>query len=399
METPEQVVKKARPFFLGYFQKLANDLNTLIDSPVVCTLSGVSLLRGDEDLNTLFEMDRSVAFVREDGLNTGDVHLIFDVTTSIALAGMMMMMGASVIQNKIKIREYNEEIQEGFQEVSNQIVGALNDQIESKMPDGGHLILESTEYVGFGEMAPTLGMDTTYVAAEVEIKVADFGSASAYWLLSKGVSEAILRVKIPGSAQEEADEKASEPAPAEKAVEAGTPPAEQKTEGGDAPVAGIDSIGDGSFSYSADDQLPTPDEPAGLKVLMTETSFTMADSEPIQRAIVATLQDGYRFIGVESKGALIRVITHSDLRQVMGPFYGSKAATPRDKALFALPIGKLNVKQELISISEDGTIADAADLINLHNLRALPVVSNKGILRGFIPVHAVLSYYRKKKQV
>ena len=54
METPEQVVKKARPFFLSYFQKLAGDLNTLIDAPVVCTLNGVSLLRGEADLGTLF---------------------------------------------------------------------------------------------------------------------------------------------------------------------------------------------------------------------------------------------------------------------------------------------------------------------------------------------------------
>lgn len=397
METPEQVVKKARPFFLGYFQKLANDLNTLIDSPVVCTLSGVSLLRGDEDLNTLFEMDRSVAFVREDGLNTGDVHLIFDVTTSIALAGMMMMMGASVIQNKIKIREYNEEIQEGFQEVSNQIVGALNDQIESKMPDGGHLILESTEHIGYGELAPTLNMETTYVAAAVEIKVADFGSASAHWLLSKGVAEAILGIKIEGSAKEQAGGASSAPAAAEGEKRSSVAP---KAEGDDdAPVGGIDSVETVAFVYSSDDQLPTPDEPSGLKVIMTETPFVMADSEPIQRAIVATLQDGYRFIGVESKGVLVRVITHSDLRQVMGPFYGSKATTPRDKALFALPIGKLNVRQKLISIPADGTIAQAADLINTHNLRALPVVSNKGVLRGFIPVHAILNYYRKKKQV
>ena len=96
METPEEVVKKTRPFFLSYFQKLASDLNTLIDASVVCTLTGATLLRGEEDLSTLFEMDRSVAYAREDGLDTGDVHLIFDVTTSIALADLMMMGGKEI---------------------------------------------------------------------------------------------------------------------------------------------------------------------------------------------------------------------------------------------------------------------------------------------------------------
>ena len=132
METPELIVKKSRPFFLNYFNNLANDLNTLTAAPVVCTLKEISLKRGEFDLMDLFEMDRSVAFVREDGHHSGDVHLIFDITTSIALTGLMMMMGEAVIQNQVKSREYNEGIQEGFQEVSNQVVGALNDLVEKK---------------------------------------------------------------------------------------------------------------------------------------------------------------------------------------------------------------------------------------------------------------------------
>ena len=392
METPEPVVKKAKPFFLGYFQKLANDLNTLIDAPVVCTLSAVTLLRGEDDLNTLFEMDRSVAYVREDGLDTGDVHLVFDVTTSIALAGLMMMMGESVIQNKIKIREYNEEIQEGFQEVSNQIVGALNDQIESRMSDGGHLILESTKHVGYGELAETLEKDITYLAAAVEIKVSDFGAASAHWLLSKGVAEAILGIKLPGSPTEDAQGGADDAADEADASDG------PSGEGFDEPVGGINAVEASNFTYSTGDKLPVPGEAGSLKVVMTETPFAMAESEPIKRAIVGMLQDGYRYIGVERKGILIRVISYGDVRQVMGPFYGSRAQTARDKAIFALPIGKLNEKQKLISIPLDGTIDQAAGLMQAHNLRVLPVVSNNGVLRGFIPIHALLDYYRKKKQ-
>ena len=397
MEIPEQLVKKARPFFLSYFQKLANDLNTLIDAPVVCTLSDVRLLRGDDDLSTLFDMDRSVAYAREDGLDTGDVHLIFDVTTSIALAGLMMMMGMSVIQNKIKIREYNEEIQEGFREVSNQVVGALNDRLEVVMEDGGHLLLETTSHAGFGERPPSLDLEKTYVSACVEIKVADFEPAQAYWLLSKGLAEAVLGVHVPGSPKEEAEAK-----PISGQAEGGAA-AEEEEEEEDAfqvdTEADITSVEGSDITYSTTDKLPSPDEPGGLKILMTETPFAMKEDEQIKRAIVAMLQDGYRCIGVEQKGVLVRVVAQSDLRQVMGPFYGTNAVTARDKAVFSLPIGKLNEKQKMIKISQDGTINQAADLVGKHGLRALPVVSNKGVLRGFITVHAILDYFRKKKQV
>ena len=396
METPDQVVKKARPFFLGYFQQLANDLNTLIDAPVICSLNGINLLRGEGDLGTLFEMDRSVAYAREDGLDTGDVHLVFDVTTSIALAGLMMMMGESVIQNKLKIREYNEEIQEGFQEVSNQIVGALNDQVETRMDDGGHLLLEDTSHVGFGEMASTLEMDNTYLAAEVEIKVADFGAATAHWLLSRGVAEAILGVLIPGSDKELAADAAKKGGDAvasvdddEFAVEhdAAADEESDKEDGVSAAVKRPDGSG------------PGPDEPGSVKDVMTETSFSMKDDEPIKRAIVAMLQDGYRYIAVERKGVMVRVVSQSDLRQIMGPFYGSNALSARDKAIYALGIGKLNEKQKLIKISQDGTINQAADLITGHHLRALPVVSNKGVVRGFVPVHAIVDYFRGRQDV
>lgn len=401
METPEDVVKKARPFFLSYFQKLASDLHTLIDAPVVCTLNGVTLLRGEKDLSTLFEMDRSVAYVREDGLDTGDVHLVFDVTTSIALAGLMMMMGEAVIQSKIKIREYNDEIKEGFQEVSNQIVGALNDQIESQMEDGGHLIMESTAHVGFGDLPPTLDSEVTYLSADVEIKVADLSIASAHWLLSKGLAEAILQLHVPGTPEEEAQGGGG--LSGEKGAESRSDGGKTTSEAAGAVSAGGGDSGSDSdvgfeSAFDVDGDLPAPDEPGSVKVVMTETPFSMKEDEPIKRAIVAMLQDGYRYIGIERKGVLVRVISQSDLRQVMGPFYGSSAATARDKAIFNLPIGKLNERQKVITITVDGTINQAAGMMLGHKMRALPVVSSKGVIRGFIPVHAVLDYFRKKSE-
>lgn len=386
METPEQVVKQAKPFFLSYFQKLASDLNTLIDAPVVCQLNKVALLRGEEDLNALFELDRSVAYAREDGLSTGDVHLVFDVTTSIALAGLMMMMGESVIKNKLEIREYNDEIKEGFQEVSNQIVGALNDQIEAKMADGGHLLLESTKHIAIGNFPDSLNHATTYLAADVDIRVSGFGSASAYWLLSRGVAKAILDVAIPGSSEEEAQD------------DDGPSETEQNVDGAsdETPEGDPDAEKARQAARSADADLPEPDEEGSVKVVMTETAFAMKEDEPIKRAVVAMLQDGYRYIAVERKGVTIRIVSQSDLRQVMGPFYGSQAVTPRDKALFSIGIGKLNENQKMVKIVEGGTVDQAAELFVAHQIGALPVVSNKGIIRGFVPMHAVIDYFRKR---
>ncbi|MBF0453313.1 MAG: CBS domain-containing protein [Magnetococcales bacterium] len=453
METPDKIIKKTRPFFLNFFGRLSTDLNTLTAAPVTVNLTDVELLRGEDDLESSFEKDRCVAYVREDGLNTGDVHLIFDVATSIALTGLMMMMGEGVIQNQVKTREYNEEIEEGFNEVSNQIVGAFNDLIEKKMPNGGHLFLENTARFEYGDLPTTFKETTTYLTANAEIQVSNFPQETCRILVSKGLADELLGVTIEGTPEEEAEiaarkaeQSGGEEANSEEVADslkdalgdtasgsdgatggaggsgadgtAGGAAGADGTGGGAAGGAGsagsgaggdfdddgtelesgglLDQAG-GNLNYSTSDGLPVPDEPGSIKVVMTEPPFSLKEDEKIMTAINAMRHDGFRYIGVESKGKLIRVVSHSDLRQVMGPFFGTKAMGPRDKAICTLAFGKLNEGQQLIRIPLSGSINQAADLLAEFNLRCLPVVSDKGVLRGFIPVHSVMSYFRKKK--
>ena len=199
METPEKLAKDVRPFFLNFLGKLGTDLNTLTAAPVAINLTSVDILRGPEDLGTLLEKDRCVAFVNEDGLDSGNVHLIIDVATSIALTGLMMMMGEDVIQNQVETREYNEEIQEGFNEVANQIVGVFNGLVEEKMTDGGHLFLESAERFEPGNEITTFDTERTYLTIVADIQVASFPPEECRILLSKGFGDPLLGVNISGT--------------------------------------------------------------------------------------------------------------------------------------------------------------------------------------------------------
>ena len=458
MEIPDELIVKARPFFLNYFNKLANDLNTLTAAPVSCSLGDIALLRGASDLDTLFETDRCVAMVREDGVQSGDIHIVFDVTTSIALTGLMMMMGEAIIEDQIGKREYSEEIHEGFHEVANQVVGAMNDLVERKLK-GGHLHLEKAEHVLYGELPESFDHAEVYLVADVEIRVSHFAPQPGKWVLSKGVAEALLGVKIPGADGEESGgsddsiDATGQAAGAGKSGKGGGADggADLSGYGGQAgeDEQGIDlsqyaNVGteqegdgppdlsayadkgvnpdDGSLKppdlsayavsegegggqeegpaqFSHDDGLPLPDEAGGVKELMTEVPFSMKEDEKVIKAINAMRQDGYRYIGVDRKGKLVRVISQSDLRQIMGPFFGTKAMSARDKAICTVPLGKLNKEQQLIRIPISGTVTQAADLFSEFELRAIPVVSKQGVLRGFITVHSVMNYFRKKRRM
>ncbi|MBF0143521.1 MAG: CBS domain-containing protein, partial [Magnetococcales bacterium] len=149
--------------------------------------------------------------------------------------------------------------------------------------------------------------------------------------------------------------------------------------------------------FNEKDGLPDPDERGSVRAVMTEPPFSLKDEERVIRAINAMEKEGYRYIGVERNGKLLRMVTQSDLRQIMGPFYGTKAMSARDKAICTIPLGKINESQRLVQISVAGTINQAADLIGEYGLRALPVISSKGVLRGFVTVHGILAYFRQKR--
>ncbi|MBF0124507.1 MAG: CBS domain-containing protein [Magnetococcales bacterium] len=512
--TPDdQIIKKARPFFLNYFKRLENDLNTLTSAPVTCTIGDVSLSHGRDDLEQAFEVDRAVAQVMEDGTGSGDMHILMDVSTAIALSGLMMMMGEAVIRELVKNRKYTDEIQEGFQEVANQTVGALNDLFEKKVA-GGHLTLVlPTSYVQYGDFCSTLQEDGTYLQVVSNIQIGNFPAAPTTWLASRKVVEALLGVVVAGTATEQAQEQAqqsssgaaagdgsdggggssgqqvaasaahessedsaqsggaqsgssSQSSPSSASVAASASPAQSTSSQPDAsspsarqaaaataqataasrqgqgamldddeatqvrlPGIGIDGVAketllpsrdDGSdlevldgysgaagsntrlelpkLAYSTNDGLPAPDEPGGVKAVMTEPPFSMPGDERVMKAINAMRYEGVRYIGVESQGKLVRIISQSDLRQIMGPFFGTKAMSARDKAICTLAISKLNQDQQLVTLPIGGTIQQAAQLLTEYSLRMLPIISKQGVLRGFVPVHAVLDYFRRKKQ-
>lgn len=394
MDISDQIAKKTRPFFLNFFQRLADDLNTLVDTPVECTLVDVTLLRGDEDLAPLFEANNSVAHIREDGLNVGMLHLVMEASAVIALSGFMMMLPKAVVAKNVKVREYTEEIKEGFHEVANQIAGSLNTLVEEKMA-GGHLFLDKVEHLRVGSKPAILNPLFTYLDVSMEITIADFRPVQVHWLLSRKFGDSLLGFAIPPS-QEESDLEEQERA----ALEAkNAPPVVEKV-----PPKVEVKVNEYEFDDQADDllaraagaDLPGPNEPGGLKVVMTLPPFALNDTEAVTQAVFALIQSGYRYIGVERQGALFRVLSRSDVRRIIGAFYGSKAVTPREKALLSLPVGKLNEQQKLVSITTDGTIGQAFELLNAHHIHALPVVTAQGKLRGFVSIHALLDYFRKK---
>lgn len=131
-----------------------------------------------------------------------------------------------------------------------------------------------------------------------------------------------------------------------------------------------------------------------LAQLMTVPASCANENERVSKAIAIMEKEGVGQIGVVRDGVLIRVLSRGDLRQLMGPFYGTAAMSARDKAVLGVQLGKICKSQKLISIPMNGSAAEAVELMIENKLKTLPVVDENGALRGFIQVHELLKLLR-----
>ncbi|MCP4285821.1 MAG: CBS domain-containing protein, partial [Gammaproteobacteria bacterium] len=191
------------------------------------------------------------------------------------------------------------------------------------------------------------------------IAVGEFGTEILHVLISKGLAEALAGVELE-----------SEEAPPEAAMD--------DIDALIASAAGRDTIN------------------VSLSELMTDPASRANENALVSSAIAQMEKEGVRQIGVVRDGVLIRVISWGDLRQLMGPFYGTRAMSARDKAVLRIQLGKINRNQKLISVPITGSPSQALELIIEGDLKSLPVVDKSGALHGFIPVLELLKLLRTR---
>ena len=355
VELPNDITEPLRQFIEKFFENLAEDMRVLISAGVNTSFKQASLLSGVEEIHPMFERTWTHIYIREDGTGSGDVHLLFDVRSAIALSGLLMMMGGSALSDMVKDKTYSEDLQEAFGEIGNVLMGVMNTMVEKRV-EGGHLHLESTALLDRDQVPETLDGDT-YVDISADIAVGDFGGEDLHILVSKAFAELLAGTEL-------------------------------------VPVDEAQALAD-MLGVAADDVAA---EPSVIKVtleqLTTAPPSYVNENETVSKAIAVMEKDGIRQIGVVRDGALIRVISWGDLRQLMGPFYGTHAMSARDKAVLSVQLGRVCKTQKLISIPMTGSPSQAVELMVENDLKALPVVDDIGALRGFIPAWELLKLLR-----
>ena len=128
-----------------------------------------------------------------------------------------------------------------------------------------------------------------------------------------------------------------------------------------------------------------------VKEIMVKKVLTVKKKENVLNAFSKMMKNGVRHLPVMDKGKMIGMITDRDIRHSVFPWKGETF----DKDLF-LETHKTLVDEimthDVMSVSPDTTIEEAAHILQMHKIGSLPVLKNEK-LKGIITKSDIIDIF------
>lgn len=122
-----------------------------------------------------------------------------------------------------------------------------------------------------------------------------------------------------------------------------------------------------------------PDIQMRVKDFMTQNPVVASPTENIQNTFQVLINNGIHQVPVVSKGEPVGIVTDRDLRIVLS----GEISDPD------LNVGSV-MSKNLVSVTDDLKIVEAAKTIRRRRFNALPVIDKKGELVGIVTVRDIL---------
>lgn len=106
--------------------------------------------------------------------------------------------------------------------------------------------------------------------------------------------------------------------------------------------------------------------------VMNHTIFVLEEASPIRDALALLAQQEIKHIPIENAGKLTGIVSDRDLKIFL-----------TNSANLDLPLSSI-MSREIISITTEVTVGQAAKLMLQHNINALPIVDHSGQLLGLV---------------
>ncbi|MCA9920238.1 MAG: CBS domain-containing protein [Anaerolineales bacterium] len=112
-------------------------------------------------------------------------------------------------------------------------------------------------------------------------------------------------------------------------------------------------------------------------VITAVPTMGLLDADTLMR------ENNIRRLPVVENGRLVGIVTYGDVREARPSAANSLSTWEMNYLLASLKLGEVMTKQ-LVAISPEATIGEAADLMLTKRISGLPVVDGSGLLVGII---------------
>lgn len=125
-----------------------------------------------------------------------------------------------------------------------------------------------------------------------------------------------------------------------------------------------------------------------VKNWMSKNPITIEEDDSMQQAMALMKENKVRMLPVMNKGQLVGIISDTDLKRA-----SASDATMLDMHELLYLIAKIRVNEIMtknpVTVPEDLTVEETAQLLMEHNISGVPVMNHKGDLVGIITRHDV----------
>jgi acetoin utilization protein AcuB len=121
---------------------------------------------------------------------------------------------------------------------------------------------------------------------------------------------------------------------------------------------------------------------------MSKNLVTIDENESMQQAMALMKENQVRMLPVTSKGKLVGVVSDTDLKRA-----SASDATVLDMHELLYLISKIKVNDIMtknpVTVPEDFTVEETAEILMEHNISGVPVLDHKGKLVGVVTRHDI----------
>lgn len=336
------------PQFEGVLAEVYKKLSVLVGKKI--STKSLELYLGDyADFFKKYKKRYLLTKVGYDG-EKGAIFFLVPMELAIALSAMLMGKPEKTILDKIEAMDFDDELSEVYQEISNQLCGILNQVLAAQVDADIHLTLVRTEDMPANGSKNTKIIDPfLYLCGVSVLNLDQIGEQSMYCLISRDFTRKFFDADM------------------------GSDVAASSSIGSIADAVVVDSLA-----------AKSQQEPKTAADVMTAEYPTIDLYKTVGDAYEVMNAHDVDTLPITDDGTVVRMISKNNIEIIRSIFFDAPGQEVRIARLMGLSLSEINPDQNLIFVKPKDSVSSLCEKLIENKISSLPVLDEEKNLLGVV---------------